>query len=119
MSVTLSPTSLAFGSVNVGVPSSLSFSITIAGFGPYSVASFSNGNPDFTSNLATGGLGTGANNFSVTYTPSVVGSETDTFAIMIYNDADSSTTEYDLPVDGTGVSAGPAFSALSGPVIDD
>jgi hypothetical protein len=119
LGITLSPTSLAFGSVNVGVPTTLSFTITATGFGPYSISSFANGNPDFTSSLAAVPLGTGSTSFNVTYTPSSVGSESDTFAIQIFNGADNSTTEYDLPVSGTGVSAGPAFSAKSGPVIDD
>ena len=119
MSVTLIPSSLSFGSVNVGVPKTLSFSIRVVGFGPYSISSFSNGLSDFTSNLSDVGLGTGDNFFSVTFIPSSAISESDTFAIQIFNDADESTTEYDLSVDGTGVTAGPAMSAQSGPVIDD
>ena len=103
-SVTLVPSSLSFGNVNVGAGSTLSFSVTIAGFGPYSITSFSNTDTaEFTSTLANVGLSVGANNFSVTLSPTSAGAKSDTFAIFIFNGADSSTTEYDLAVSGTGL----------------
>lgn len=119
MSVVLSPDPMPFGPVNIGVASPLMLTITVSGFGPYSIVSFSNANPDFNNGLFPGLLPDGANTFEVVFSPSMIGAETDTLKIMIFNAADSTTREYDLPLSGTGVSASLQIDASSGPVIDE
>jgi hypothetical protein len=106
--ITLTPSSIAFGSVAVGSFSSMGLDISAMGFGPFSVTSVANANPDFSSNIATGPLSTGDNNFTVNYAPSAAGSESDTFQIFILDASTTLTTEYDLPVSGTGTAAPPA-----------
>jgi hypothetical protein len=111
-SITLDPTSLSFSSVAVGSLSTLTVNIKALGFGPFSVTSVSNTDTaEFASNIG-GTLNTGDNNFSVSFTPASTGSKSDSFAIMILDASTTDTTEYDLPVDGTGTAAPPA--AVSG-----
>lgn len=108
LGITLTPSSIAFGSVPVGSFNSMGLDISAMGFGPFSITSVANSNPDFSSNIVTGPLSTGDNNFTVNYAPSAAGSESDTFQIFILDASTTITTEFDLPVSGTGTSAPPA-----------
>lgn len=107
MSLTLIPSSISFGSIDVGASSSQSLNIQAIGFGPFTIVSVTNSDGQFSSNISPGPLSTGANNFTVNFSPASTGTFSDIFAISILDNADDSTTEYDLPVDGSGASPPP------------
>lgn len=107
LGITLIPSSISFGSVNVGMSSPQTLNIQATGFGPFSITSVSNSDGQFSSNITAGVLNTGANNFTVSFSPASTGTFSDTFAIMILDASTTDTTEYDLPVDGSGASPPP------------
>lgn len=106
-SITLIPDTISFGSLDVGATGSASLNIKALGFGPFNISSVSNSDTQFASNMIPGPLNTGDNHFTVTFSPASAAPFSDTFVIMIFNGFDTSTTEFDLPVDGTGASPSP------------
>lgn len=110
----LDPSSISFGSVVVGTSDPQALNVSALGFGPFSITSVTNSDPDFSSNIELGALNNGDNFFTVTYSPSAAGADSDTFKIFIFDGSTTDTTEYDLPVSGTGTAAPPA--AISGVV---
>ncbi len=100
--IAVSPTTLAFGNVTVGSPSTLSTTVSNSGAAACSVTLARNGSNDFaitsatSFNVAPGG----SQNVSVSYTPGEPGADTGTLQV---NSNDPDTATVNIGLSGNGV----------------
>lgn len=102
-SITTSPSTLAFGSVTVGKPQSLTLTINNVGTAALSVSSISVNNNLFTPGVKPASVAAGASfNLTVQFAPTAAGSQTGTLTVTSNDPAHPSVT---VPLTGTGVAA--------------
>ena len=102
----ITPTSLDFGPVGVGVPSMLQATVSNPGTDPLDITGITSSDPQFTYTPATATIPAGGNQiFDITFTPTTLGPQ----SADIEFTHNAPTSPDILPVIGVGADAGPTF----------
>ncbi len=114
--IAVTPTTLAFGTVTVGTPTTQTLTISNSGTGPLSVTGITSSNAAFTATPTTGTVAPGASlTVTVTFDPTAAGAATGTLTIASDDAANPAVT---VALTGNGVLAPAPIIAVAPATLD-